>query len=79
MKFWIIALKIFGYIWLVGACLMIIIGIIGIWMEKGFSGIQELLSPFNISNWIVTVLTLAPGFGALIWANKLEGKKRRET
>lgn len=43
-------------------------------MSEGFSGVQRLLSPFNISNWIVTVITLAPGIGALIWADKIKDK-----
>lgn len=30
-------------------------------------------SPFlNIINWLVTVITLAPGLGALAWAEKLK-------
>jgi hypothetical protein len=69
-------LKIFGYIWLAGASLLIIVGIIGVWMKKGFSGVQELLSSYNVVNWLVTVITLAPGLGVLMWANKLEEKKR---
>jgi len=70
-------LKGFGYVWLTLACIFIFIGIIGVWMKSGFSGVQELLSPFNFANWLVTLITLAPGFGALIWAQKLQTKVNR--
>jgi hypothetical protein len=43
-------------------------------MKGGFSAVQKLLSPFNVVNWIVTVITLAPGLGALAWAEKLKAK-----
>ena len=79
MRFWIIVLKVFGYIWLVGAGVLIMIGMIGAWMKNGFSGLQELLSPYNVVNWLVTAITLAPGLGALMWAKNLEEKKRPDT
>jgi len=75
MKVSIIFLRGFGYLWLTGAMLLIFAGIVGTWMKGGFSAVQELLSPFNVSNWIVTVITLAPGFGALAWAEKLKAKR----
>lgn len=75
MKVWIALLKVFGYIWLTAAVLLILAGIAGTWMKGGFSAVQELLSPFNVVNWIVTVITLVPGLGALAWAEKLKAKK----
>ena len=74
MSIWIKILRGFGYVWLVLASIFILIGIYGVWMKSGFSGVQELLSPFNIVNWLVTVVTLAPGIGALMWADKLQAK-----
>lgn len=74
MRTWIIVLKTFGYIWLSLASILIFIGIVGVWMKDGFSGVQALLSPFNVINWIVTVLTLAPGIGALALVSKLQEK-----
>jgi hypothetical protein len=50
---------VFGYIWLTAAVFLILAGIIGTWMKGGFSAVQELLTPFNVVNWIVTVITLA--------------------
>ena len=74
MKVWIVVLKVFGYIWLTGAVLLILAGIAGTWMKGGFSAVQDLLSPFNVVNWVVTVITLAPGLGVLVWADKLKAK-----
>lgn len=74
MKVWIILLKVFGYIWLTAAVILILAGIAGVWMKGGFSAVQELLSPYNVANFVVTVVTLAPGYGALVWAEKLKAK-----
>lgn len=75
MKIWIRVLKGLGYVWLTLAVILIAVGIVGVWMTRGFSGVQELLSPWNIVNWLVTVITLAPGFAALMWAGKLQAKQ----
>ncbi|TWU27549.1 hypothetical protein Pla144_23260 [Bythopirellula polymerisocia] len=74
MRVWIILLRVFAYFWLTASLLLILSGIAGIWMKGGLSAIQGLLSPFNIVNWIVTAITLAPGVGALAWADKLSSK-----
>lgn len=74
MKVWIVVLKVFAYIWLTAAVLLIFAGIAGTWMKDGFSAVQDLLSPFNVVNWVVTVITVAPGLGALAWAEKLKTK-----
>ena len=74
MSFWAGFCKILGYIWLVIAALIILTGIAGVWMTDGFSGVQRVLSPFNVANWIVTIITLAPGLGLLWLANKLRQK-----
>ena len=75
MKTWIMVLKGFGYVWLTLAALLILVGISGVWMKEGFSAVQDLLSPFNIVNWLATLITLAPGIGALVWADKLKEKQ----
>ena len=75
MKVWIVVLKIFGYIWVTLGIVLILIGIAGTWMKGGFSAVQELMSPFNVVNWVVMVITLAPGLGALAWAKNLTEKQ----
>lgn len=37
-------------------------------MQDGFSGVLDLLSPFNVVNLVVTFLTIAPGL-LLLWAS----------
>ena len=74
MKVWIVLLKTFGYVWLTAAILIILAGIVGTWMKGGFTSVQELMSPFNVTNWVVIVITLAPGMGTLVWADKLKAK-----
>lgn len=69
----------FGYVWLILTGLLILVGIAGVWMKEGFGGVQEILSPFNLANWFVTVLTLAPGIGALMWAHKIAARRRLQS
>ena len=47
------------------AGLLILVGIIGMWMKEGFSGVQELLSPFNVINYIAMIITVAPGLAQI--------------
>ena len=77
VKIWIKILQGFGYVWLILAGILIFMGIIGVWIKSGFSGVQAILSPFNIINWLVMVITLAPGIGALMWAEKLQIKTNK--
>jgi len=77
VKVWIVVLKVFGYLWVALAIIAILAGIAGTWMKGGFSAVLELLSPFNFVNWIVTVVTLAPGIGALAWSKSLAEKRTR--
>lgn len=74
MKIWIKVLKVFGYFWLALTCILIFAGIIGVWIENGFSSVLELLSPFNLWNWLATIITLAPAIGAFMLAEKLQRK-----
>ena len=75
MKVWIAVLKVFGYVWVTLGVIAILIGIAGTWMKGGFSAVQELMSPFNVVNWVVMIITFAPGLGALAWAKNLEEKQ----
>ena len=71
MSFLSILCKVLGYIWIVIAVIVIVLGMAGVWIKQGFSGIQEILSPFNFANWLLTLITIAPGIGLLILSNKL--------
>lgn len=74
MRIWILLLKAFAYVWITTAVLLIVAGTIGVWMGGGWSAVMNLLSPFNLLNWFVSILILVPGMAAMAWADKL--KKR---
>jgi len=70
--FWSKVTKALGYIWISIGMILILIGYLGVYLEKGFPGVRTLLSPFNIINYIVVVATLAPGWVLLTISEKLK-------
>jgi len=74
MRFLATFFQVLGYLWLAVAGVVIVMGIIGVEIKGGFSAVQKLLSPFNLSNLVVTLITLAPGIGLLIIADILRQK-----
>ena len=62
----------FAYVWLCLAGSVIFASYIFIWYKHGFGKVQELLSPFNVVNYVVTIITLSPGIGAYMLAERLE-------
>jgi hypothetical protein len=74
MRFLAAFFQVLGYLWLAVAGVVIVTGIIGVEIKGGFSAVQKLLSPFNLSNLVVTLITLAPGIGLLIIADILRQK-----
>ncbi len=74
MKFWVTYCKVLGYIWLVVTGLLILVGIAGVWMKEGFSGVQDLLSPSNVVNYIAMVIALIPGIILLKLSASLQRK-----
>ena len=74
MKILIRLLRGFANVWFVLAGLFIVVNLILVWYYQGFSRVQEIMSPFNIWNFIVVMITLAPGFGAVLLADRLEKK-----
>lgn len=69
------ALKVFGYIWLTVAGFIILSGMVSIWMESGFSAVQELMSPYNITAWLIRIIILASGIATLMWSQKLQDSR----
>ena len=72
MKILIRLLRGFANVWFVLAGLFIVVNLILVWYYEGFSRVQEIMSPFNIWNFIVVMITVAPGFGAVLLADHLE-------
>ncbi len=74
MQFWATYCKVIGYIWLVVTGLLIVVGIGVVWMKEGLSGVQYLLSPSNVANYIAMAIALIPGIVLL----KLSGSLQRK-
>jgi hypothetical protein len=67
-----------GKVYLFLASLFIIVNLVFIFLNEGFGKIQEIMSPFNLSNFILTMITLSPGLGLMMWSDKIK-KKTEET
>ena len=74
MQFWATYCKVLGYVWLVVTGLLIVVGIGTVWQKKGFSGVQELLSPLNAANYIAMAIALIPGIVLLKISENLRSK-----
>ena len=74
MKFWATYCKVLGYIWLVVTGILILVGIGGVWMKEGFSGVQDLLSPSNAVNYIAMAIAIIPGIVLLKLSKSLQRK-----
>jgi hypothetical protein len=73
--FWIKALRIFATVWFVLAGALILIGVLMIWVRDGFGAVQQVLSPFNVLNFIVVFVTLLPGICARLLADRLAQRR----
>ena len=71
VKFWIKALRVFATAWFIVAGGLIAIGLIMIGLREGFDAVQQTLSPFNVFNLVAVVVTLLPGIGARLLADRL--------
>ncbi|MCP4266380.1 MAG: hypothetical protein GY777_12530 [Candidatus Brocadiaceae bacterium] len=74
MQFWATYCKVIGYTWLVVTVLLIVMGIGVVWTREGLSGVQYLLSPSNVANYIAMAIALIPGIVLL----KLSGNLQRK-
>jgi hypothetical protein len=70
MKALRITLQILGYIWVGIAGVVILIGA----ATHPTMSFWEVMSPFNVANFVVTMLALAPGIALLIGAQKLKDR-----
>ena len=65
------ASRILGYVLLIAGALFIAIGLLATWYYEGFSKLQEVMSPFNVWQYIASVITLAPGMFFIWLSDKL--------
>lgn len=68
-------LIIVGYGWTGIAAALILIGYAMIWINRGFGALAEILSPFNVVNFVAVLVTLAPGLLAIHYGRKIANKK----
>lgn len=69
-------LRAFATIWFALAGLLILVSAAMIWYMEGFGRVQEIFSPFNVINVIAVLVTLAPGIGANMLAERLEFRRQ---
>ena len=69
-------LKRFSKVWFVLAGLFIAGNLVAISFSEGFARVQETMSPFNVVNFIVVIITLGPGILEYLLAEHLESKKK---
>lgn len=70
------SVTILGWLLLIAGAGIILVGLAGIAMTDGLWAAIQILSPFNIANFIATVVTLAPGLLLITWGQKLRDKRR---
>jgi len=68
-----------GNIWLILACVIILVGYTAIAITQGWGKLQDILSPFNIWNWLAVVITLLPGVAFKMWAKHIMKDKITNT
>lgn len=66
-----LALRIFAYVWFAISAGIVLFGLVGIYLRDGFSGVQEVMSPFNVVNSLLVLLLISPGLGALALSERL--------
>ncbi len=58
------------------AGLLILVSTAMIWYTEGFGRVREIFSPFKVINFIAVMVTLAPGIGAKMLAERLESRRQ---
>jgi hypothetical protein len=68
-------LRALAYTWIMGAALVVLLGLMAIWWYRGFSALQETLSPFNVWQWLASVALVGPGIIGLRLAEWLKARR----
>lgn len=67
-------IDVIGVVWLVLAFCIIFVGYAGVWYFNGLGALLEMLSPFNVLNFIAVVLTILPGIALRAWARHIRSR-----
>ena len=63
-----------GWVLLLAGVGLLIVGYSGVAMSDGVWAALQMANPFNIANFVVTVISLAPGILLITWGRKLSDK-----
>jgi len=69
-------LKVVGYGWCALVVLCALVGLIGVFVSEGLSGVASIFVRFHVAHWLLIPLLLTPGFMALGIAEKLKTPKK---
>lgn len=69
-------LRIVGLVWCYAVAAIIVACIVVIARRDGLGAAIDVLSPFNVANFIVTVVSLAPGLLCLWGADRMQQRRR---
>ena len=56
-----VTLKFLGALWLGVAVIIIVVGYAGIAMKQGIGAMLEVMSPWNLWNFVALIVTVGPG------------------
>jgi hypothetical protein len=70
-------IKVVGYIFLAVGAAVVLLNQIGVYMEHGWRGLQELLSPRNVWTYATNAVLMAPGLALVVLGDKLIAKRAR--
>lgn len=65
-----------GWVLLAGGIGLVLIGYGGVAMTQGVWAAIQLANPFNIANFILTVIALAPGLLLLKWGSTIKDRQQ---
>jgi hypothetical protein len=71
-------LQILGKVWIIAAVAVVLNGYGATWYFHGFSSFGELLSPFNIGNWLAIILALLPGILLVQLGGRIKARHARD-
>lgn len=72
------AIKGIGYVLLVAGIGIVLVGYAGVAVEDGIWAAVQLASPYNISNFLLTIAAIAPGILFLEWGKRMQGAKEAD-
>ena len=65
-----------GHVLLGAGILLILVGYGCVYIQEGTAGLQAILSPFNVRNYVAVAVTLGPGV-ALIWTGRIMEQRQK--